>query len=93
MSLVWDNMKQKEADRIKGTAHYAQGQKTGLPQPDYETIKQNHIHQDQNLRNNVVREAGEYYNKNNNLNKFYNKESQKLNEPNQLKDIGLDIEK
>lgn len=88
-----DEIKQKDADRIKGAVHYAQGQRAGLPQADYDTLKQGHELQDQNLRNNVVREAGEYYKKNNNLNKIYNKESQKTNEPDQSKDKGLDIEK
>lgn len=88
-----NEIEQKEADRTKGAIHYAQGYRAGLPQTSYDDIKQNHVHQDQNLRNNVVREAGEYYKKNNNLNKIYNKESQKTNEPDQSKDKGLDIDR
>lgn len=68
----------KNANRNKGAIHYSQGRQSGLPQSDYEDIKDNHDQEDLKSRNNRLNEAKEKYRATNSLEKIFKEKDNDL---------------
>ncbi len=71
-------IEQKQASRNKGSIHYAQGIRSGLPHKDYEEIKDMHNEQDRKMRNDVVNEAKEEYQAKNSLSKSFKEKDKEM---------------
>lgn len=73
-------IKEREVNRTKSDIHYAHGVRSGLPHPHIENIKDFEQQQDQKLRNEVTKEAKEYYKDNNSLSKSFKEDKSSLSE-------------
>lgn len=69
-----DEIRQRGENRTKGGIYYAQGLRSGLRHTPYEDIREMHEEQDRKLRNDVTRQAKEYYNDNDSLKRFFDRE-------------------
>ena len=63
--------KDLDVKRAQIGIHYAQGVRAGLPQTNFESIKQRHEDYDQQLRNMVTKEAKDYYHDKNSLSRAF----------------------
>lgn len=66
-------IRESQEKRAKTDIYYAQGVRSGLPQASYEKIKEQREQEDQKRRNEILKEAKQYYSKHNSLTRDFDK--------------------
>ncbi|GEM_PF-4591650 len=68
-------MNKRKETRTQQDKSYSDGERTGLPQPSYQRVNDNHEHYDKKLRDQVIKEAKEAYRANNSTTKVFGEQN------------------